>query len=351
MARWLSGCLVAAFLTVAAPAWGQAFGPDPSPNPFEPTPELAPEAPPPPHVDVGIGENTPSLFEDPRFTVTGIHHVRLTVPYDIVKVGGMQLNAADAWLRSARDHSLETLVTFSFSLRRGHRWRWHLPSVREYRARLREFRAKFPWVREYSTWNEANHKRVQPSGKHPVRTAALYRELRRQCDDGSCRALAADVLLTNSRRTWRWIRTFRRHAGPGPHTWGIHNYPDANRHTRRFTRRFLRTVQGEVWFTETGGIVHFGRRWSRNERRAARAIRWVFRLARLSPRITRVYLYNWRANRRNRRWDSGLISPAGRARGGYLSLIKALGDERFSPLPRTPPSLTVPAPPEAQPGF
>jgi hypothetical protein len=151
------------------------------------------------------------------------------------------------------------------------------------------------------------------------------------------------VLLTRSRRTWRWIRSFRRHAGPGHHIWGVHNYPEVNRLSGRYTRRFLRTVRGEVWFTETGGIVHFGRRWRFSSRRARRALRYVFRLACISRRITRVYVYNWRNRRRNRRWDSSLISRGGTARPAYRSLMNALTRERFRPPP--PPTAPSPGPP------
>ena len=311
-------------------------------QPFQPEPEpVVPQA----RVVVGMGENSGSQFDDPLFKNTRIRHVRLTVPYDVIKARGRWLRHVDIWMRSAQRHAMEPLVSFGYSTRKG--LRWHMPTVREYRKHVLAFRRRYPWVHEFSTWNEANHKRVQPTGPRPVRTAALYRELRRQCVRDGCRALAADVLLTHAPRTWRWIRTFRRHAGRGPHIWGLHNYPDANRLTGDLTDRFLRNIPNdEVWFTETGGIVKFGRRWKRNERRAARAIEYVFELAEESDRITRVYIYNWRQVRKNRRWDSGLISADGRIRSGYWMLKKNLELERFRPLlpGEQPPVLAPPLP-------
>jgi hypothetical protein len=305
-----------------------------------------------PHVDVGIGENRGSFLGDPLFDQLGIHNVRLIVPYDVVRVGGRRLRDTDAWLQAAQAHGLDVLVSFGFSSRR--RLRWHLPTAREYRIHVRAFMRRYPWIHEYSTWNEANHKRVQPSGVYPRRTAVLYRTLRRMCVAPACTTVAVDILLTGSPRTWRWIRSFRRRAGRGPHIWGLHNYPDANRLTTARTRAFLRRVGGEVWFTETGGIVHFGR-FRRNEARAARAVRQVFRLAELSTRIKRVYIYSWRGVASNRRWDSGLLSPTGRIRAGYRALAKGLLFDRFNPrLPVTPPpeqSPPLPDPPtENQPG-
>lgn len=307
--RWLAGLLsTLAVLVLAAPVGAKTA----------------------PHVTVGIGENTSAIYDDPRFDATGIRHVRLIVPYDVVWVGGRPLATVDSWLREARRRGLEPLVTFAYSARR--RLRWRVPSVRAFRDHVRYFRWRYPWVREYTTWNEANHKYQQPTGLEPVKTARLYRELRRQCAIAGCRVVAADVLLTGSRRTWRWLRAFRRAAGRGPHVWGIHNYPDANRFSTRLTRTFLRRVRGEVWFTETGGIVQFGDRWQRDELRAGWAVIHTFRLANLSPRITRLYIYNWRAGDWDDRWDSGLISPQGMARPGYQLLLDALKQERFSPL-------------------
>jgi polysaccharide biosynthesis protein PslG len=309
--------------------------------------------PPSPHVAVGIGENRGTFLGDPRFDQLGVRNVRLIVPYDVVRAGGRRLRDTDDWLQAARDRGLDVLVSFGFSGRRGKRW--HLPSTTEYRARVREFMLRYPSVHEYSTWNEANHKRVQPTGLHPVRTAALYRTLRKLCLPPDCTPVAIDVLLTGSRRTWRWIKAFKRRAGAGRHIWGVHNYPDANHMRTRETRRFLRTVKGDLWFTETGGIVHFGRTWKTNERRAARAVRQVFRLAELSPRVKRLYLYSWRGTRSNRRWDSGLISPAGRLRPAYRSLLDELTFDRFNPKPPSAeispaPGAWAPLPgPESQP--
>jgi len=280
-------------------------------------------------VDVGISENRGSFLGDPLFDRLGLRKVRLIVPYDVVKAKGRRLRYTDGWLRAAHDRGLDVLVAFGFSKRR--RLRWHLPTKRQYRIHVRRFMARYPWIHEYSTWNEANHKRVQPSGLHPVRTAALYRTLRRLCKAPACTTVAVDVLLTGSKRTWRWIKSFKRRAGRGPHIWGVHNYPDANRLSSIQTRRFFRTVRGEVWFTESGGIVRFGKNWKPNESRAAEALHHVFRLAELSDRVKRIYLYSWRGTKSNRRWDSGLISPAGRVRAGYHALIDELSYDRFNP--------------------
>ena len=102
--------------------------------------------------------------------------------------------------------------------------------------------------------------------------------------------------------------------------WSIHNHIDANRHRTSGTREFLRATRGQVWFSETGGIVRrwIGRRKVRryNQRNAVRAIRNVFKLARINRRrIKRIYLYHWIApDQRRPRWDSALVGRSGKTR-------------------------------------
>jgi len=285
-------------------------------------------AQPAPSTIVGIGEQSPDMFQDARFHATGIRHARLLVPYDVVKRGGWPLASADAWLERARRDGIEPLVSFGHSMSKRHQFR--LPSVREYSKRVAEFRARYPWVREFSTWNEANLGSVQPTGRHPRRTAVFYRALKKQCRD--CTVVAVELLLTSNWRMWRWIRAFRQRAGRGRPIFGLHNYPDVTRLRSKATRLFLRRVKNaDVWITETGGIVRH-RRFRYNEGRAARVIRHVFRMADAFPRITRLYLYNWRYDG-NSRWDSGLISEGGTERIGYYEFLDGLSLDRFKPLP------------------
>ena len=157
---------------------------------------------------------------------------------------------------------------------------------------MSEFRARYPWVRELGTWNEANLASSQPTGHHPRRTAAYYRALKRQCR--RCTVVAVDMLLTGNWRTWRWLRAFRERAGRGRLIYGLHNYPEVTRLRSQVTREFMRRFpHARAWITETGGIVRHNA-WEYNEDRAARVIRHVFKLTNRLHRIERLYLYNWR---------------------------------------------------------
>ena len=81
----------------------------------------------------------------------------------------------------------------------------------------------------------------------------------------------------------------------------------------------LQAVPGKVWLTETGGIVKFvlpdGRTlFPYSERRANVAISRLFRLAKqYRSRIGRMYVYNWRQDAFDNRFDAGLLKANGNA--------------------------------------
>jgi hypothetical protein len=285
-----------------APA--QAPAPAPAPAPARKQSGLA----------VGIGEQGAAMFADPRFKALGIDKARLVTAYDATRVG-FERALVDTWLRAAREAGVEPFVTFGHS--RVHPEK--LPSVAEFRSDFRAFRKRYPDVRVYAPWNEINHA-SQPTSRAPARAAAYYNVVKAECPD--CTVLAGDVL--DQAGMDRYLREYRRHLDGEPRIWGLHNYADSNRFRHSGLGELLATVPGDVWLTETGGIVRFGRSFPQDERRAARAISYALRLARAHDRVKRVYLYNWTGSKPSDRFDSGLIGPDGRTRPGYEALRKAL---------------------------
>ena len=125
------------------------------------------------------------------------------------------------------------------------------------------FRARYPFVTEFITWNEGNH-HSQPTARRPGLAARYHDVASRACP--RCTILAADLLDDDT--VPAWVKAFRRHARVEPRVWGLHNYIDANRFRTRGTRAMLRAVRGKIWFTETGGLV-----WRRGGPRSTRARR------------------------------------------------------------------------------
>jgi hypothetical protein len=306
--------LAAALISVgSSPRGAQAAVPVPLPAP----------------VILGIGDQKASLFTDPRFTGLGVRYVRRVVAWDALDVG-WQRAELDAWMNAAHAAGVEPLIAFTRSRRP--RFEHFLPTPDRLAQTFRKFRRRYRWVRVFTPWNEENHG-SQPTFAHPRVAARYYQVMHARCP--RCTILAADVLDTPN--LVPWLRAFLRQLPTAPKLWGLHNYVDANKFRTTGTRAMLATVPGEIWFTEVGGIV---RRVSRrtgarqtdlgeSPRHAAQATRWLFHLLRLSPRIRRVYVYQWSAQRGpDERWDSALIAPNGRPRPAFWILRDELRRQR-----------------------
>ena len=269
-------------------------------------------------VTVGIADQRAGTFHDARLTDL-IRNARLSVAWDAMRYD-WQRREIDAWMNAAQAVGVEPLVTFGRSRTR----RFSLPPRDEYRHEVLRFRHRYPDVREYSPWNEPNLA-IRPRNYDPERIASYYRVLRRMCP--SCTVLGADVVDTSSLERWMraYLREFPRDGRPK--FWGLHNYVDVNSDSGWGTRVMRRLAPGEIWFTETGAIVRRSKptRTGDHDRRltirvgrsrALEATKRVFRLARTSPKITRVYIYHWKATRSGS-WDSALVAPDGVPRPSF----------------------------------
>jgi hypothetical protein len=261
---------------------------------------------------IGIADQKADMFTDPRFLASDLHYARRAVPWDAL-TSPTQTAQIDAWLAGARAARVIPLLSFT-----------HSSANRRLLYEFRRFRARYPWVTDYASWNEANHC-GEPTCHRPQLVAAYWRKLRVACP--TCRILAAEVLDMPNMTSW--VKAFRRAAKVEPRYWGIHNYIDANRLRTTGTRRLLKAVKGQIWFTETGGIVSRTNRrkvtFPESAEHAAMATRFLFDdLIPLSRRITRVYLYHWNSEPGPKTWDSGLIGPTGKPRPAYRVLQRVL---------------------------
>ena len=260
-------------------------------------------------VTVGIADQKPDMFNDARFTSLGLRAARINVAWDALRVPA-DTAALDAWMRAARAHGVQPLITIDRSRTARHR----APSVAEYATQVRALHARYPFVRDWSAWNEANHY-GQPTGRKPRLAARYWLALRKAC--AGCRVLGADLL--DQPNMVKWVRAFQRAAHRRPAQWGLHNYVDANRLRTTGTRRLLRATHAQIWLTETGGLVTrrngSATKLAAGPAHAAKVTRFILtKLVRLSPRIARVYLYHWNANAAALTWDSGFVGPDGNAR-------------------------------------
>jgi hypothetical protein len=276
---------------------------------------------------IGIGEQSPAMFDDKRWQALDSPHVRFVVAWDALRRNDWQRAELDAWMAAAERAGAKPLISFGHS-RRSRKREKYLPTRDEFASEFRAFRRRFPDQKLFQVWNEANHG-TQPTWRRPDRAARYFDAMKRNCRQ--CTIAAPSVLDMDN--MLRWIRQFRRVARRKVRIWSIHNHLDANRNRTIGTRKLLRHTRGRLWFTETGGIVNRvvdGRRVRRyNKRNSVRATRQVFKLARLSRRVTRIYFYHWFAPRERRpRWDSAFIAPNGRERPALTVLERRLRRSR-----------------------
>jgi hypothetical protein len=292
---------------------------------------------------VGIGDqNAAGMFDNPLFLQLKIRQSRVLLPYNVAQKRGDRA-FFDDWLRRAKAAHVTPLVHFgaasgshcAHGAGRGCR----LPTVSQYTAAFKAFRKRYPSLRTVGVWNEANV-RSQPTFRNPQRAAQFFNVVRKYC--GGCRIVAADVL--DDPNMVRWLTVFKKTAR-GARIWGLHNYRDANPRRGQLTggtRRLLKAVRGQVWLTETGGIAKFvlpnrHTLFPLSESRQNTATKRMFNLAkRYRSRITRIYVYNWRAPISKARFDSGLIrhlriTEIKSARPAYFTVQRYLKSPSFRP--------------------
>ena len=285
-------------------------------------------------VRVGIGDQDPSMFSDPLFTQAPFTKARYFPSWNVA-LQPEESAWLDAWLEGARATHTEPLISFFAALgSRCPQRPCKLPTVRQYTRAFRAFRHRWHDVKVISPWNEANH-RSQPTFKNPKRAAQYYNVVRKYCRD--CKIVAADVI--DERNMERWLKTFRKTAKK-PRIWGLHNYRDTNKRKGQLlggTKRLLKAVRGDVWLTETGGIVKFRLPnghllFPYSESRANRATKRMFALAkRYRSRIKRLYIYHWKQPAASNRFDAGLIRRDGQARPAYNTVLNQLATGTFNP--------------------
>ena len=286
-------------------------------------------------VTVGLGDQSWNVFGDGYFQALGLKRVRVVTPWNVARSKGDRA-WLDEYLAGVQAAGIEPLV--SFGAADGTRCPARpckLPTTAQFDSAFRAFRARWPWVRTLSVWNEENH-RSQPTFRYPEQAARYFNIVRKRCR--GCRIVAADVI--DDRNMVRWIERFRTVAR-GPRLWGRHNYRDSNpRRGQRYggTKLLVRTVPGKIWLTETGGIVKFvlpdGQTlFPYSERRANVALTRVLRLARAyRSRIERLYVYHWRQDMHGlNRFDAGLIRQNGKPRPSYYTLARWLRTPWFRP--------------------
>jgi hypothetical protein len=284
----------------------------------------------------GIGDQETEMFGNPLWKQLHTKIARYIAPYDAA-VRPYSLQAAARWIADAEAQHQQVLIAFYHSEYTPTR----MPSVAAYTKDVQRFVKLFPRVRQYQAWNETNRGTIveRVKGKRhvalvspsPTQSAEYYKALRAVCK--GCTITGLDILDGPTiAPSLRYLAQFKRALAhlkvPMPHLWGFHNYSDTNRFSSSRTRAILAAVPGEVWLTETGGIVKFGGAFPNVKgsglRRASKALTFMFHLAASNPRIKRLYVFQWSGSHGSVRFDAGLMDPHYNPRPGYVVVCKAL---------------------------
>lgn len=281
----------------------------------------------------GLSDYEASTFSDPRVMQLGVHLARDVVPWNVALVRRDRLQMT-AWLEAVRHaYRITPFITFEHSDRGG-----RAPSPGQFLHAFLAFRKLYPWVHEFSPWDEANHS-SQPTVHNPRLVARYYNLLAAHCR--GCLITAPDLL--DSDPFEGWARSFARYAHPYPKVWPFNPYHSVSIDSPARIEQLLQTVRGQIWFSEVGGVVWWkfrGHLVYHGPAYAARMAHHIFRLAEISPRIARIYYYHWRSPGvpghmpRNARWDAGLIDRHGRPRPALWVVARELHRHVQSAIPK-----------------
>jgi hypothetical protein len=276
----------------------------------------------------GIGDEQPEMFNDPNWRQLHTKIARYIAPYDAA-VRPPSLAAAKIWIHAAERQHSQVLVSFYHSEYTPLR----MPSVPQYQRDVQKFVKLFPRVHQYQAWDEANRGYVAHAFSSPSAAAAAdyYQALIRVCK--GCTVVGLDVLdqfLIGP--TLTYIAEFKHEIGRlrtvMPRVWGLHDYSDVNRYESWRTRELSRALGGEVWLTETGGIVQFGGAFPNIHgsglTRAARVTKYMFGAAASVSQIKRLYIYDWTGGVSSTRFDAGLTDNHHKPRAGYVVVCRQL---------------------------
>ena len=277
---------------------------------------------------VGIGDEHAAMFTNPLWVQLHTKIARYIAPYDAAARGD-ELATARTWIHAAEKAHVQVLVAFYHS----EHTPTVLPSVATYQADVKKFIKDFPRVKQYQAYDEANRGNVRGAFSSPSAAldARYYQALIRVCK--GCTVIGLDVL--DARQigpTLQYISEFKYEIGRlqtvMPKIWGLHDYSDVNRFESWRTAELDRALGGQVWLTETGGIVQFGGEFPNVHgsglTRAAKVVKFVFSVARSQSQIKRLYLYDWTGGVSNTRFDAGLMDTHNNPRAGYVVVCREL---------------------------
>jgi hypothetical protein len=285
-------------------------------------------------VVIGIADQSPGMFFDPRFSKLGITTARDVVPWDIVtrRADRPYLAAFRGWLRAAENANVTPLISFGADFTNPAAN--FVPTVSQYRSAVQAFLKAFPQLNTFTAWNEPDFV-YRSLARHPSLAAGYFNALFELCHH--CTVLAGEVYLPTAAAVPRsasasffngvaplgpWLRAYIRGLRHRPAGWALHDYTEVRGRNTLQLRIVISMTSGPIWLDETGGVLRRGHWWYPNQSAtaAAKDEQFLLSLTERYHRIARIYHYEWKGAT-TAGWDSGLISPTGSPRPAYTALL------------------------------
>lgn len=279
-------------------------------------------------VVIGIGDQSPAMFSDPRFATLGITTARDVIPWDVVtrRADRGYLAGFRVWLRAAQRAGVTPLISFGADYTNPAAN--YVPTVSQYESAVKAFLNDFPQIKDYTAWNEPDFS-YRSLARNPALAADYFNALYDMCR--GCTLLAGDVYLPTtgpayidgaSAHLGPWLRAYIKGLHHPAAGWALHDYFEIRGHNTSQLRTMMSMTSGPIWLDETGGVMRRGHWQYRNQSATAAASdeQFLLSLTKHYHRIARIYHYQWQGNP-SAGWDSGLIAPNGRPRPAYTVLL------------------------------
>jgi hypothetical protein len=278
-------------------------------------------------VVIGIGDNNPGMFSDPRFAALDITTARYTLPWDIVtrRADHDDLAAFRAWLSAAESANVKPLISFGADFTNPAAN--FVPNVSQYKTAVKAFLKDFPQIKLYTAWNEPDFS-YRTLARKPALAANYFNALYEMCR--GCTVLAGDVYLPTTGAATidhsvallgPWLKAYVKGLRHRPAGWALHDYTEIRARNTSQLKTLMSLTSGPIWLDETGGVLRRGHWQYKNQSAAAAAKdeQYLLSLSKRYHRIARIYHYEWQGNT-SAGWDSGLIAPNGEIRPAYTVL-------------------------------
>lgn len=280
---------------------------------------------------IAISDNKPDMFTDPAWKALKTQYSRVVVSWNVMtpktSAGKQEKARLAQWMAGAKANGQSVLVSLNSS-RDKRRGPAEPKTDKQYTSAVKALKKQYPQIKAISPWNEASYVQRKPKElKRVVNWTKLAKKSCKRCK------IVMNVVDKPNLNSWtkKYIKLSKKTKGSTVKIWGLNNYVDVNNFTDKRTKAFMKIAKGQIWLTETGGVV--GRSNGQSSfagtgvDHQTKATTYLFdNIVKKQPRIKYVFIYNWDNEiadfpSRYITWDSALRAHSGVLRPAYNVIL------------------------------